>query len=312
MAKRFQKVYIEISNVCNLQCDFCPEVVRAKEFMGPELFARILQGVAPLTESVCFHLMGEPLAHPRFQEYLELCQKESLPVDITSNGVLLQGDRREALFSPTIRQVNFSVHSFEANFPDKDISSYLEKIFEFTAEAFERRPDLYINYRLWNFGSTAEKSETTRLLLQKMKEFFGVDFSQSADIRWKKGVRVKNRLYLNFDSRFRWPNPGDPIRSTEGFCHGLGSHIGILADGTVVPCCLDKEGVISLGSCRKSSLDEILAGERARSIADGFKKGKLVEDLCQKCTFVSRFDGKLKKQIQLKSESGMNAAHVVV
>jgi sulfatase maturation enzyme AslB (radical SAM superfamily) len=295
MAKRFQKVYVEISNVCNLQCDFCPEVVRAKEFMAPELFNPIISQLAPLTESVCFHLMGEPLAHPKFAEYVQTCAAVGLPVEITSNGVLLNDQRREALLHPIIRQVNFSVHSFEANFPGKDITPYLEKILDFTREAFEKRPDLYINYRLWNFGSTAHNSPTTERLLQKVKECFGADFSHSPDIRWKKGVRVKNRLYLNFDSRFRWPNPADPQRSENGYCHGLGTHIGILADGTVVPCCLDKEGNISLGSCRTTTLEAIIEGERARAMAEGFKRGKLVEDLCRKCTFVSRFDGRVAK-----------------
>src|SRR5207253_9901083 len=85
--KRFKKVYIEISNVCNLQCTFCPEVQRGKKFMGPELFRKVAAAVAPLTEAVCFHLMGEPLLHPRFEEYVGFCGLLGLPVHLTTNGV---------------------------------------------------------------------------------------------------------------------------------------------------------------------------------------------------------------------------------
>jgi organic radical activating enzyme len=288
--KRFQKVYIEISNVCNLQCEFCPEVIRDKKFMDEELFSKIIQGVKPLTESVCFHLMGEPMVHPQFGNYIQICEEAGLPVNITSNGVLLNEAREAFLLNPIVRQVNFSVHSFEANFPGKDISSYLTKIFAFTKLAFEKRPDLYINYRLWNLKDSTDKSETNQIVYEKIRDFFGVDFRHVVDVSFRKSVKLLNRLYLHFDSRFQWPNPQSPVRGSQGHCYGLSSHIGILADGTVVPCCLDKEGVVALGSCRSQNILDIIDGTRATRMHKGFQRGELVEDLCQRCTFISRFE----------------------
>src|ERR1700745_4339490 len=87
--KSFNKVNIEISNICNLQCSFCPEVVRAKKLMEEELFDKVIREVAPLTEQVCFHLMGEPLVHPKLEKFLEICARENVPVNLVSNGVLL-------------------------------------------------------------------------------------------------------------------------------------------------------------------------------------------------------------------------------
>ncbi|MDZ4677467.1 MAG: radical SAM/SPASM domain-containing protein [Oligoflexia bacterium] len=291
-SKRFQKVYIEISNVCNLQCEFCPEVIRDKKFMDEELFTKIIKGIAPLTSSVCFHLMGEPMVHPEFGRYIEICAGENIDVQITSNGVLLNEKRSAFLLNPTVKQVNFSVHSFEANFPGKDISQYLTKIFAFTQEAFEKRPDLYINYRLWNLQDSTDHSLTNKIVYEKIKEAFNIEFDSTVDVGIKKSVKLLNRLYLHFDSRFQWPNQNHPKRQTKGHCYGLTSHMGILADGTVVPCCLDKEGVIALGNCRSQNILEILESERVQKMHKGFKDGNLVEDLCQRCTFISRFDKK--------------------
>jgi MoaA/NifB/PqqE/SkfB family radical SAM enzyme len=286
--KRFQKVYIEISNICNLQCDFCPAVEREKDVMSLELFSRVVADVAPLAEQVCFHLMGEPLTHPLFPQFVSVCAAENLPVNLTTNGTLLDETRVEALLNPIVRQVNFSVHSFESNFPGQDIGAYLEKIFAFSRRAFEVRPDLYINYRLWNLADGDEDKNAS--VVARVERAFGVELDKSVDVRQRKGRRVLNRLYLHFDTRFEWPRLDAPLRSDAGTCHALSSHLGILSDGTVVPCCLDKEGATVLGDARRQTLGEILAGERAARMIHGFKEGRLVEDLCRRCTFISRFD----------------------
>src|SRR6185312_1917050 len=287
--KRFEKIYVEISNVCNLQCDFCPEVAREKDVMSPDLFARIIADAAPLAEQVCLHLMGEPLTHPHLPRLIDICANAGLPVNLTTNGTLLNAGRSEALLHPIVRQINFSLHSFEANFPGQDIGPYLEKILTFTRLAFERRPDLYINYRLWNLAG--EASGKNDALIARVESAFGVELDRRVDVRWRKGKHVLNRLYLNFDSRFEWPSPNAPLRSETGTCRALSSHIGVLTDGTVVPCCLDKEGVTVLGDARRQTLSDVLAGERAAAMARGFSEGRLVEDLCRRCTFITRFEG---------------------
>ncbi|MFN0116670.1 MAG: radical SAM/SPASM domain-containing protein [Elusimicrobiota bacterium] len=291
--KRFKKVYIEISNVCNLQCSFCPEVIRDKKFMEPELFRKVITAVAPLTEEVCFHLMGEPLLHPEFEPYVEFCHLSKVPINLTTNGILLKEDRYKTLLNPTIKQINFSLQSFESNFPEKDNSNYLQNIFNFTEQALEKRPDLYINYRLWNHGAPGFQDSNMKTI-EKIKNGLKINFENEINIKWKKNVKIKGRVYLHFDSRFEWPNPHHPVRSTKGFCHGLSSHIGILADGTVVPCCLDKEGVINLGNCGSQNILDLIQSPRAQSIHEGFQKGILIDDLCQKCTFIARFDNKAK------------------
>ncbi len=288
MPKRFKKIYIEISNVCNLQCTFCPEVARGKAFMEPALFQEAAAAAAPLTDVVCFHLMGEPLLHPEFEAYLNVCGALGLRVELTTNGILLDEKRANALMNPALSQVNFSLQSFESNFPDRDNSEYLQRIFAFTLRAFQERPDLYLNYRLWNEGAPGADVSNEHMI-EKIRRGLKTDFN---DFKGSKSVHIKQRLYLHRDVRFEWPHPGRPVRSTKGFCHGLSSHIGILADGTVVPCCLDKEGVINLGNCGSDRLTSIIDGPRATSIREGFKNRILVEDLCQKCTFISRFDDK--------------------
>ena len=287
--EKFKRVYIEISNICNLQCSFCPVVDRDKKIMSLELFESTIMQVAPLTEQVCLHLMGEPLAHPDFTEIIKICEREGVKVNLTTNGVLLNRYADLLSTSSAFHQVNFSIHSFKDNFKDKSIMPYLTDILNFSKLAFRRHPEMYINYRLWNIFETTTQNDSNKDILKNIAAFFEVDIKEDIDVGSIKSKRIWNRVYLHFDSRFEWPHPLMPLQSSKGFCHALTSHIGIHADGTVVPCCLDKEARLDLGNCSSKSLASILEDKRAKNMRDGFAGRKLVEDLCQRCTYIKRF-----------------------
>lgn len=290
----FDRIYVEISNICNLQCDFCPPVLRNKKVMSIESFEKIVSQIQGKTKEICLHLMGEPLGHPHLKEILDICSQHQVKVNFTTNGVLLNHQKVELLLNPIVRQVNISIHSFEANHKEKDVTPYMEKVFSFVDLAFEKRPDLYVNYRIWDLADPLSLSPKNALIRKMIEEKYNFDFSKlKIDIRRVKGYKVLNRLYVNFDSRFEWPSMNQPIRSEKGFCHALKHHIGIHADGTVVPCCLDKEAVMGLGNCLETGINSILDGEKASQMRMGFLNKVLTESLCQRCDFAKRFDRKL-------------------
>jgi radical SAM protein with 4Fe4S-binding SPASM domain len=287
--KKFGKVNIEISNICNLQCSFCPEVIRSPKIMNLELFEKIIKQVAPITEQVCFHLMGDPLVHPKLEALLDICHIYKTKVFFVTNGVLLKEKFIQTLLHPCLRQVNFSLHSFIDNYPDKNFEQYLNHIFHYTETAFTLRPDLYLNYRLWNLQETRGNSASNKSMLEHIEKKFSISIDPHFDVRTKKSIHIKNKLYLHFDTEFIWPEMHLPILGTQGTCYGLSSHFGILVDGTVVPCCLDKEGSIPLGNINNELLETILESERSKAILKGFRERKLVEPLCQRCQYIERF-----------------------
>lgn len=287
--KRFRKIYVEIGNVCNLQCSFCPEVERRNARLEEEEFRRILEQVKPLAECATFHVMGEPMAHPSFARFVHVAGEVGIPVEITTNGTLLRGEKLEALLHPVVRQVNFSLQSFVDNFPERPFEDYLAPIFAFCRRAFAERPDLYVNLRLWNLEKGAKTDGVNEKILSQIEQEFGIAVNRNVDARLRKSKRLLHRLYLHYDTRFRWPSAADPELRTSGTCHGTRSHIAIHADGTVVPCCLDKEAGIPLGQLRSSSLAAIVAGARTERMRQGFERGELVESLCRRCEYATRF-----------------------
>jgi len=282
----FKKVYIEISNICNLRCSFCPSVEREKEILSVDNFEKILKQVTPLTEQICLHVMGEPLAHPNFNEIIKKCELHNCKVELTTNGLVIDKFGEVILGSSSVRQVNFSVQCFKDNFPDKNMNDYLQNILKFSVLAAQLRPELYINLRLWNIGDALGNNENIFLFIE---DFFKIKINRTVDVGSIKSKKIWNRLSLHFDSRFEWPSLQAPFVSNKGTCHALKGHIGILADGTVVPCCLDKEGLLSLGNCLTQNLNSLLTSARALKMREGFDKGILVENLCEHCSYIKRF-----------------------
>jgi len=286
----FRKVYVEISNSCNLKCDFCPQssLKRPTAFMDEELFESLVVQLNPLTNMICLHVMGEPLFHPNLKGLLQICERNGMPVSIVTNGVLLNSELQETLMSPAVLQVNFSLQSFESNYKGMDNKSYLEKIFRFTKKALAENDEIHIHYRLWNAGNLEDALKKNSLTLERIREAFELPEGIMNDISIL-GNRLKGNLFLNVSENFDWPTLDMPFQSKYGRCKALKNQIAILSDGTVVPCCFDCEGVIKLGDATKDSIVDILNSERAMKMFKGFQANQLVEDLCQRCTYIDRF-----------------------
>lgn len=256
--------------------------------MDQELFRSLVKQLKGRVNLLCFHVMGEPLYHPDFGEFVKICAEEAQAVSIVTNGMLLNTNNREYLLDPTVYQVNFSLQSFLDNFPLADGVTYLQNILDFVELAQQKRPDLHINLRLWNEGHDEKTIAHNKGILKAIAEYLKMDFEELAQLSLK-GHRLKGNIFLNLSERFEWPELDSPFLSQTGTCKALKNTFAILSDGKVVPCCFDKEGVIDLGSCRKLSLAEILSGDRAQNLRQGFSDHRLVEELCQKCSYRERF-----------------------
>jgi radical SAM protein with 4Fe4S-binding SPASM domain len=248
--------------------------------MDLSLFEKAARESLPLADQVYLHVMGEPLLHPDIARIIEFCASITLPVAVTTNGTLL-AEKGEILLAQSVRQVNISLHAHDTQY-------IAEKILPFVFRALDVRPDLYINLRLWDLDSFDDRSSEP--VVQLLENNFNVTITRSASPD-RKGQILRGRVYLHRDTVFAWPGSAD-TEETEGFCRGLGTHCAILADGTVVPCCLDREGTLALGSIARERLRDIISSPRAAAMKAGFDAGKLVEEQCRRCLFCRRFGGR--------------------
>jgi radical SAM protein with 4Fe4S-binding SPASM domain len=285
--KKFKKTYIEITNICNLSCEFCPKTDRPAQFMDAGVFEEILRKIKGHSEHLYFHVMGEPLLHPDIGVFLDLCLKYGYRVNLTTNGTLINKAGIKILTKRALRQVNFSLHSFRGNSIDYPIDSYLDNIFQFIHEAQSLR-DLLICLRLWNLSDDCA-SEKNRYILQRIEKEFNLPYIIEEKLTPCRGIKISENIFLNQAARFDWPGMDRDEISDKGFCYGLRDQIAVLVDGTVVPCCLDGEGVIKLGNILDNELQDIIESKRAKDIYNGFSNREVVESLCRKCGYRTRF-----------------------
>ena len=277
-SKRFRKVYLEISNICNLSCRFCPGTHRKPHSLTLDEFTFLLEQITGWTDYLYFHLMGEPLCHPRLEQFLQMAGAAGFKVILTTNGTLLERQQDVLLNAPGLHKINISLHAFEANDLNVSFEEYLRRCFSFGQAAEGKK---LVVYRLWNQGG---EDELNRRILEAMHLAFPGEW-----ITERRGVRIGERIFLEYGDKFDWPDLTAEDGGDSVFCYGLRDQVGVLCDGTVVPCCLDHEGDISLGNLFETTMEQILETPRAKAIYEGFHNRTACEELCRKCGYARRF-----------------------
>ena len=275
---RFRKVYLEISNICNLSCRFCPDTKRSKNALTEEELAVLLPKIRPYTDYLYFHLMGEPLLHPKLERFLKMAGEYGFKVILTTNGTLLKKQQEMLLRSPALHKINISLHAFEANDLAVPFETYLSDCFAFGNASAGKK---LVVYRLWNQGG---EDTQNREILDAMHRYFPEGWVQE-----RHGIRIADRTYLEYGDKFDWPDLTAAEGDSRVFCYGLRDQLGVLCDGTVVPCCLDHEGDLALGNLLTQDMEEILNSPRAKAIYEGFSNREATEELCRKCGYARRF-----------------------
>lgn len=261
----YKKIYLEITNKCNLNCDFCIHNKRKKETMSLENFKIILNKIKHKTNYLYFHVLGEPLIHPNINDMIDIASKD-FNINITTNGYFINRIKQ----NKNIRQINISLHSFDKNIIS--LKQYMENIFD-AVDILSKVT--YISYRIWI------NNENTKEIISLLNQKYNTNIDLS-----KRNITLDKNIFLSVSKKFIWPDLENEILEEQGKCYALRDHIGILVDGTVVPCCLDSKGIINLGNILNENLEDIINKDRYQNMLKGFNCHEKREELCKKCKFL--------------------------
>lgn len=287
---KFYRVYVELTNICGLKCSFCPPKTLPNQTMSLDFFEHILQELKPYTKELAYHIVGDPLVLSNLKSYLTLTHHYGFKVCLTTSGYQLTHTDFTTLLHPAIKQINISLNSYHKNSMPISFETYMQPIVELCKTKNTQAKDIFINLRIWNMDEEQSEKSFNTTLFATLQNAFGtpLDVNEIYANR-PKSIRLAEKILLHFDDYFEWPSLHVKHQS-DGTCQGLSSHFGILSSGKVVPCCLDKDGIIELGDLHVSSLKEILNSSRTQTMLQGFKEHKAIEKLCQKCTYKERFN----------------------
>lgn len=263
----YKKIYLEITNNCNLNCDFCIKNKRNKKYMDFDEFKLILKKIKEHTNYLYFHLLGEPLMHPNINEFIDYASA-NFKINITTNGYLINRIKN----NKNIRQLNISLHSFDERY-NISLDKYMNNIFD----TIDNLENTYIQLRFW------VNNKNSKEIINMINKRYNINIDLK---NVKNNTRLKDNIFISISEYFDWPSLDNEIYSEEGKCYALKDHIGILVDGTVVPCCLDSLGNINLGNVFNEDLNDIINKERYQCMINGFKNNKKCEELCKRCNFL--------------------------
>ena len=276
--KRFSKIYVEITNFCNLHCSFCSKDILPKKEMTVDEFQIVIDKIKDYTNNIYLHVKGEPLLHSKLDNILTICDNNDIKVSITTNGTLLSS-KKDILLKHHIKQINVSLHS------ENGVNNYFNNVFN-TCDLLSEKTTII--YRLWTLPSM-KLDEKSKRIVNKINEHYHLNDEILNQINVDKNIKISDNIYVDKDYEFVWSYV-DKKKDYSGTCLGTRSHIAVLSNGTIVPCCLDSSGIINLGNIFQDDFSDILNSDLFKKIENGFRNNIIVCDLCRSCTFRKRFE----------------------
>lgn len=279
MKKRFKKIYIEITNRCNLNCSFCGKNKRDYRDMSLLEFELVINKIKKYTDYIYLHVKGEPLLYSNLDSLLSICDNTNIKVNITTNGVFLKEKLSVLINHFCIRQINISLHS------ENNKKNYFLDVFS-SGKILSTK--MFISYRIWDLKEYKLNKKSTEIV-NKIIEFYNLSPVIVDKLYNDKNIKIASNTFVNKENIFTWPDVDNDIL-VDGFCYGLKTHIAILSNGDIVPCCLDANGEIKLGNIFEDSLDDVLNGDTYRTLLRSFENNKALHPLCKSCNFKNRFN----------------------
>jgi MoaA/NifB/PqqE/SkfB family radical SAM enzyme len=321
LPRQFKRIHIELTNRCNFSCVFCPDGIMTRErgFMDEALACSAVDQIAELhlAEKITFHVMGEPLLHPRFFSILDHARQAGLPVGLTTNGALLTSDTIHELARRDLHQIDISLQSpdeesFRATRGTRmDFTIYRKRLTDLLTAGHARPEPPVFKIRIMTTRFAAKMKarlgipdflSTNELLQQTVTDWTHAVYDALGKPRpdpdlLQKNIRkikihawnvieISPKVFIETYVLTDWGNAfsdDDIIEAGHGYCFGMRDHFAVLHNGDVVLCCIDYDGKTVVGNIGEQKLIDILWSPELEKVVRGFHRMKLVHPHCRTC-----------------------------
>lgn len=267
-----KRVYLEITNSCNLDCPFCTNE-KGSNFLSIKEIENYIVQIKEYCNYIYLHVLGEPTIHPNFDEILDILDRNDMNLQLVTNGTLLNR-HPELTKHKCLRKLSISIHSIN-NINVNDV------YFETINKLIESDKQYKLELRFYD-KSNLSKQLNDYLSYLKQRYIFETTTKNNS-------FKLKENTYVYFEELFNWPNINDEFISNIGTCHGAIDMIAINSKSDVTICCLDPKAFNRIGNLKQNSLKEILESQKYLNYINDFKNNTITSELCQKCSYRLRF-----------------------
>ena len=268
-----KRIYLEITNACNLACPFCTNK-KGNSFMPIEKIDNYLEQIKEISKYIYLHVLGEPLLHKDFSYILKLLDDKKINLQLVTNGILLY-KYPHLLEHDCIRKLSISLHSINNLQVNDNYFKTIKRIIKDNKKKI-------IELRFYDQNNLSQKLIS---FLNELKEEYSFKI-----LNQYNSYKLKDNIYIVSQKMFNWPKLSDPYIGNKGKCHGIKDQIAILHNGMVTTCCLDAVGKNVFGDLNVSSLKEILESSLYKKALKSLNENKLTFPLCMHCDYRLRFN----------------------
>lgn len=288
-------IYLEVTNVCNFKCVFCPESFsNYKEISGGHFrlsttdYSAIIEQISELrtVKTLNFYMMGEPFAHPQLLSFVKLAKEinASERIIVTSNGSLIKERIYREICESKLDYLRISIYganedkqirNTQSKISLSKIRDNISKFKEFRDQNKYKNPFIYI--KMIDSGYIDDN--------QEFIEYFS-----------NVGDQVAIEPVMNWND----PEEGrlttldnESLQNTDYFSHRKKCcpfpfyTLVIHSDLKVSVCCVDWNKKTIIGDLKRQSLDQIWLGEPLREFQLKHIEGRRNEiSGCKNCTFI--------------------------
>ena len=280
------RVYVESTNVCNLDCIMCPTGLhidtRPKGFMEWDLYTSIIDEIAPFAHAVVLHSWGEPLLHKRIIEMIEYAKAKDLWVETSTNATKLTEEVSRQLLAAGIDRIYLSMDGLTKETYEKvRVRGNFEEVLGNIERFLELKDEL---------GSPVEADIQIVRLSEtdaEVAEFVERWRNSRADIinikeldTWGDQIDDVSALTVDEDAA----EHSAQVNADRKPCPNLWYHCHIHWDGVLVSCSRDYDAVTPLGNVKNGGVLKTWHGARMRAMRRLHLDGNFCAHQCVDCT----------------------------
>ncbi len=269
---------IESTNLCNLDCFFCPrkEAAKGEGLMDFDLFTRIVDECAargPIRK-IGLHKDGEPLAHPRIIDMVRHIRdaRAAAVISFTSNAILLKERKAEQLLEAGLNDVSFSIDATLGETYEESKGRDKLELVEANIRRFLELKSSDVKVTVKFIRMRENDGEEGRFIERWADS--GADILISEYHDWSGSVRDSSLLGIEAASSYACENPWYSL--------------AVNWDGQVSICCVDWDSKALVGDANQMSIHEIWYGDELRRIRETHLEGRAhCMQPCSTCSYKS-------------------------
>ena len=286
-------ISFEPTTHCNLRCPECPsglrEFTRPTGSLNPSLFQKSIDSIHKKLSYLTFYFQGEPYLNPSFLDMVKYASAKGIYTATSTNAHYLNKTNAKRTIESGLDRLIISIDgTTQETYQEYRKGGELKKVIEGTKEIIKWKKELKSNTPHIIFQYLVVKPNEHQLEdVKKLGKELGVDnvkFKTAQIYNYKEGselipsIEKYSRYFKNGDEKYHIKN------ELSNHCWKLWHSSVITWDGTMIPCCFDKDAKYQMGSLKNLTMKKIWNGEKYKKFRSAVLHSRKSIDMCTNCS----------------------------